>query len=64
VQDGDRKVRCPLLVLWGERGTVGRLEPVMDIWREKAVNVTGTSLPAGHLEELPEETLSALLAFL
>jgi haloacetate dehalogenase len=65
-QDGDRKVRCPLLVLWGERGTVGRLEPVLDIWREKAVNVTGTSLPAGHFlpEELPDETLSALLAFL
>jgi len=66
LQDGDRKVRCPLLVLWGERGTVGRLEPVMDIWREKAVNVTGTSLPAGHFlpEELPDQTLSALLAFL
>ncbi|HEX8028749.1 MAG TPA: alpha/beta hydrolase, partial [Vicinamibacterales bacterium] len=47
-QDGAKKVMCPLLVLWGERGTVGRLEPVMDIWREKAVNVTGKSLPAGH----------------
>jgi haloacetate dehalogenase len=64
--DGDRKVQCPLLVLWGERGTVGRLEPVMDIWRQKAVNVTGKALPAGHFlpEEVPEETLSALLAFL
>jgi len=65
-EDGARKVMCPLLVLWGERGTVGRLEPVMDIWREKAVNVTGRSLPAGHFlpEEAPEETLSALLGFL
>jgi haloacetate dehalogenase len=65
-QDGAKKVMCPLLVLWGERGTVGRLEPVMDIWREKAVNVTGKSLPAGHFlpEEVPEETLAALLAFL
>lgn len=65
-EDGSRKVTCPLLVLWGERGTVGRLEPVMDIWREKAVNVVGKSLPAGHFlpEEVPEETLSALLAFL
>lgn len=64
-QDGTRKVVCPLLVLWGERGTVGRLEPVMDIWREKAVNVTGKSLPAGHFlpEEVPEETLSAVLGF-
>lgn len=65
-EDGSRKVMCPLLVLWGQRGTVGRLEPVMDLWREKAVNVTGRSLPAGHFlpEEVPEETLSALLDFL
>ena len=65
-EDGAKKVMCPLLVLWGERGTVGRLEPVMDIWREKAVNVTGKSLPAGHFlpEEVPEETLSAVLDFL
>jgi haloacetate dehalogenase len=64
-EDGTRKVMCPLLVLWGERGTVGRLEPVMDIWREKAVNAAGRSLPAGHFlpEEVPEETLSALLEF-
>jgi haloacetate dehalogenase len=65
-QDGDRKVTCPLLVLWGERGTVGRLEPVMEIWRQKATNVTGKALPGGHFlpEELPEETLAALLGFL
>ena len=57
---------CPLLVLWGERGTVGRLDPVMDLWREKAVNVTGTSLPAGHFlpEEAPAEILSAVRGFL
>jgi haloacetate dehalogenase len=65
-EDGSRKVMCPLLVLWGERGTVGRLEPVMNLWREKAANVTGRSLPAGHFlpEEVPEETLSALFDFL
>lgn len=65
-QDGEKKVQCPLLVLWGERGTVGRLEPVMDIWRQKAVNVTGKALPAGHFlpEEVPDATLSALLEFL
>ena len=65
-EDGTKRVICPLLVLWGERGSVGRLEPVMDLWREKAGSVTGKSLPAGHFlpEEVPEETLSALLEFL
>jgi haloacetate dehalogenase len=65
-EDGGKKVTCPLLVLWGERGTVGRLYDVMKIWREHAVNPTGKSLPAGHFlpEEVPEDTLAALLAFL
>ena len=65
-EDGTRRVTCPLLVLWGERGTVGRLYDVMKIWREHAVNVTGKALPAGHFlpEEVPDETLSALLSFL
>ena len=64
-QDGTRKVTCPLLVLWGERGTVGRLYDVMKIWREHATNATGRALPAGHFlpEEVPDETLSALLSF-
>lgn len=62
----DCRVSCPLLVMWGERGVVGRLYDVMKIWREHAVNPTGKSLPAGHFlpEEMPEETLAALLAFL
>ncbi len=64
--DGAKKVMCPLLVLWGERGTVGRLYDVMKIWREHAANVTGKALPAGHFlpEEVPDDTLSALLSFL
>jgi haloacetate dehalogenase len=65
-QDGGRKVNCPTLVLWGERGTVGRLYDVMKIWREHAVNVSGKPLSAGHFlpEEVPDETLRELLAFL
>jgi len=39
---------------------------VMKIWREHAVNVTGKALPGGHFmpEEVPDETLAQLLAFL
>jgi haloacetate dehalogenase len=64
--DADRKVACPLLILWGEKGVVGRLYEPLAIWREKARHVEGAALPCGHFlpEEAPEETLTALQKFL
>ena len=64
--DAGKKIACPLLVLWGEKGVVGRLYDPLAIWRENAVDVTGLALPCGHFlpEEAPEETLAALEAFL
>lgn len=60
-----RKVTCPLLVLWGDKGTVNRLfDPVRD-WSAVAIDVRGKALPSGHFlaEEAPEETLRELRAF-
>ncbi|WP_020494656.1 alpha/beta fold hydrolase [Sciscionella marina] len=60
-------LRRPLLALWGEHGTVGRLYDVLDTWREvSAAEVTGSSLPCGHLvqEERPGDLTERLLAFL
>jgi len=64
--DLNRKIACPLLVLWGLQGNVGRLFDVMAIWRERAADVRGRGLPAGHnLQlDLPEQTLAELRAFL
>ena len=64
--DAGKKITSPLLVLWGEKGVVGRLYDPLAIWREKAVDVRGQALPCGHFlpEEAPEETLRALDAFL
>ena len=64
-QDGPKRVTCPLLVLWGEQGTVGRLYDVMDVWRKHAVDVRGKALPSRHYlpEEVPDETLAEMLAF-
>ncbi len=63
--DLDRKIACPLLALWGAEGVIERSYPVLDIWRERAADVTGKALPCGHFlaEEAPEETLAALLEF-
>lgn len=64
--DMQQKVRCPLLVLWGEKGFIGRKYDVLATWRERAENVQGYALPSGHFlpEEAPEETCQALQAFL
>lgn len=52
-RDANRKISCPLLVLWGARGFVGRAYDVLDVWRDYAGRVEGTSLDCGHF--LPEE---------
>ncbi|MEO8718575.1 MAG: alpha/beta hydrolase, partial [Burkholderiales bacterium] len=65
-RDLKRKLRMPLLVLWGKRGVIERLfEPLRD-WREVATHVSGRALPCGHFlpEEAPRETLSELRRFL
>jgi haloacetate dehalogenase len=61
-----RKIGCPLLVLWGERGVVHRLFAPLADWATVAVDVRGRALPAGHFlaEEAPEETQRELLGFL
>lgn len=64
--DRGRKVAVPLLVLWGAKGVIERSYDVLDLWSERAEDVSGRALPCGHFlaEEAPEETLEALLAFL
>jgi haloacetate dehalogenase len=64
--DLDRRVTCPLLVLWGAKGVIERSYDVLAVWRERAAKVSGRALPCGHFlpEEAPEETLGELLAFL
>ena len=64
--DLDRKIACPLHLLWGARGLVGQMYDVLAVWRERASNVSGKALPCGHwvAEEVPNETLEELKAFL
>ena len=61
-----RRVRCPLLALWGERGVVHRLFDPLAEWRAVADDVRGRPLPCGHYlaEEAPDATLAELEAFL
>lgn len=47
------KVTCPLLVLWGAHGLVGRTYDMLDVWHRYARDVSGRALDCGHF--LPEE---------
>ena len=60
------KVACPLLVLWGESGSVAGRYDALAIWAEKAAQVSGREMPGGHSfqESHPVETVAELRAFL
>ena len=63
--DLDKKVRCPLLAIWGEHGAMRHYD-VPATWRERAMDVRGQSLPGGHWlpEQLPDALYSCLHPFL
>ncbi len=64
--DAEKRIACPLLVLWGSRGVVARTYDVLATWRAKALDVRGHAIEGGHFlpEENPEATLAALEPFL
>jgi len=65
-EDRGRRVACPLLAVWGAEGRIGRLYDVLGTWRERADDVRGRAVPAGHFvaEEAADETAAELMAFL
>ena len=64
--DADKRIEAPLHLLWGARGTVGKLYDVVQTWRDKATVVTGRALDCGHSpqEECPQEFLREIRLFL
>ncbi|SDG73200.1 haloacetate dehalogenase [Planococcus glaciei] len=65
LDQGTRKIACPTLVLWGEKGSLPNWYDVLDVWRSWAEDVQGRSLDCGHYlaEEAPEETGAEFLRF-
>ncbi len=57
--DLDRRVECPLLALWAERGPMHRQFDVLATWKDRGSKVSGRALPGGHF--LPEESADAVL---
>jgi haloacetate dehalogenase len=64
--EAGRKVRAPLLALWGANGVVEKCFDTLDEWRRVADDVRGRALPSGHYipEEVPELLIQELESFL
>ena len=61
------RITCPLLVLWGSAGFVGRHYDVPAVWKSYAADVSAMAIAgSGHFlaEEAPEATTAALTQFL
>jgi haloacetate dehalogenase len=64
--DLSKKIQCPLLVLWSEKGPFHRMYDVLETWRERAGQASGKVLPAGHFlpEQIPQQLVGELKPFL
>ena len=64
--DLDKKVSCPVLVLWGDENPLNKDVDIVAIWQERASNVRGHGTPAAHWlpEEIPEQMIKEVTAFI
>ena len=65
-KDLRKKIKMPLLALWGRQGVIEALFDCLADWREVATDVRGRTLQCGHFipEEKPKELLAELRRFL
>jgi haloacetate dehalogenase len=64
--DLDKRIGCPLMVLWGAKGALPHFHDVVALWQARAAGpVEGHEIDCGHFipEEAPEATLNHLLRF-
>jgi haloacetate dehalogenase len=64
--DAGRRVNTPSLILWGEKGGVGRNHNAAEVWARYNNHIVKTgTVPSGHYlqEECPDETYEALRSF-
>src|SRR3954470_18152940 len=64
-KDLKKKIRMPVLALWGRQGVIAALFDCLADWREVATDVRGKALQCGHFipEEKPKELLAELRRF-
>ncbi len=66
-REAGARVRCPMLALWGAKGSIARWYDAMEVWgRYAAGPLEGGAVASGHYlaEEAPDEVLARLEGFL
>jgi haloacetate dehalogenase len=65
-KDLKKKIKMPVMVLWGKKGVIEMMFKPLSDWREVARDVRGRALDCGHFlpEEKPEDILRELRRFL
>lgn len=65
-KDRRKKLRMPVLALWGKQGVIQAMFKPLSDWQEVASDVRGRALDCGHFlpEEKPAEVLAELRRFL
>ena len=65
-RESGAKVRCPTLVLWGEKGKIGKWYDPLELWQAYChQGVEGQPIASGHYlaEEAPDQVLDAVQGF-
>ena len=64
--DQDKKIACPLAVLWAAKGAMGQQYDVLGIWKTRGTNVFGKALPGGHnlQEDVPDMVVAEIESLL
>ena len=64
--DGGRKLAMPIQVLWAEYGAIEKHFDALGLWRKRATQVSGQTVPASHYmaEEIPEILADLITPFL
>ncbi len=65
-RDLQKKLRMPVMVLWGKKGVIEAMFKPLSDWREVAQDVRGRALDCGHFlpEEKPDDVLREVRNFL
>lgn len=64
--DLNKKLKCPVLVLWGDENPLNKGVDIVSIWRERADDVRGHGTPSAHWlpEQIPEQVILEVTAFI